>query len=138
MIYSFLCDPEDNGCGHSFEISCWISEYDAAIKGLKCPKCNNKESIRRNYEVDTINTSVIKSDSEITIGHLAERNSKRMSDEQKAKVNYEHNKYLFENPAQDLPAGMQRLRKKPIDGKYYPPQARQRKRKIKKKENKNG
>ena len=138
MIYTFLCDTESSGCGHSFEISCWISEYDASTKELKCPNCGKKQSIRRYYEVDNVNSSIIKSSTEITIGHLAQRNSERMSVEEKAKINYEHNKYLFENPIQDLPAGMKRLRQKPIDEKYYPPQARQRKRKIKKKENKNG
>lgn len=136
MIYTFICDPDENGCGHTFEISCWISEYDACTKELKCPECGKKESLVRDYLNDSVHTSVIKSDSEITIGHLAERNSKRMSAEEKARLNYEHNKYLFENPAQDLPAGMVRARKKPIDGKYYPPQPRQRKRKAQKKEQK--
>jgi len=130
-----VCDTDENGCGHTFEIHCWISEYDACTKELKCPQCGKKQSIKRDYQTDSIHTSVIKSDSEITIGHLAERNSKRMSAEQKARINYEHNKYLFEEPTNDLPNGMTRTRKNPIDRKYYPPQPRQRKRQLKKGKN---
>jgi hypothetical protein len=119
MVYSFICDTENGGCGHSFEISCFISEYDAATKELRCSKCNQKAGIRRDYFADKFSSSIKLSDDQITVGHLAHRNTEKMSEEQKAKLHYEHNKYRFENPQEkELPNGMVR-RKREYDN-YLP------------------
>ncbi len=108
--YTFLC----NNCQSQFDISCYISDYDATIKGLKCPKCKSTD-IYRDYQNDKISGRVVYQ----TLGMLAQKNSDKMSAEEKAKINYEHNKYKFEE-GNDLPKGMKRLRK-PIENKYLPP-----------------
>lgn len=108
--YTFLC----NKCQAQFDISCYISDYDATIKGLKCPQCKSLD-IYRDYQNDKISGRVVYQ----TLGMLAQKNSDKMSAEEKARINYEHNKYKFEE-GNDLPKGMKRLRK-PIENKYLPP-----------------
>lgn len=113
--YTFDC----NDCKNKFEITCWICEYDACIKLLECPKCNSR-NVQRDYITDKTTTSIILADDKLKLGELAKRNTERMSDEEKAALNYKHNEYLYNEPEHDLPSGMKRTRKKP-DG-YIPVQ----------------
>lgn len=108
--YTFLCE----NCQAQFNISCYISDYDATTKGLKCPKCESVD-VCRDYQTDKISGGVVHQ----TLGMLAQKNSDRMSDEEKARINYEHNKYKFEE-GNELPQGMKRIRK-PVQNKYLPP-----------------
>lgn len=134
MIYSFQCDPESGGCGESFEISCYISEYDAATKNIKCPKCNNKNNVIRDYLADKPHSSIKLSESELTVSHLAHRNTERLSDDEKAYLNYKHHEYLY-NDAQDLPEGMTRTRVKPKEGYLPIKTTNKRKRNLKRRSN---
>tara|TARA_R110002051_G_scaffold322194_2_gene412030 strand:+ start:2395 stop:2820 length:426 start_codon:yes stop_codon:yes gene_type:complete len=91
--YSYSCDPQDGGCGYFFTVSQNRSEY----KQLKrCPECK-KHRLIRDYETDTVHTSVKLSDSSVTLGHLADRNSSKMSADQKAVLKQKHNKHREEN-----------------------------------------
>ena len=85
-----------------------MSEYDSQPK---CPKCNSKKAVSRSYEDDLPVVSVIKGDSEITLGHLAERNGRRLEDQKQAieackpETKEDARKVLDEQ----LPAGMSRI-----------------------------
>ena len=103
--YSYTCDAEDGGCGHYFTVVQKISEYKAL---KKCPQCN-QDKLRRAYEDDIAYGSVKKSDGAITIGHLAERNTSRMSSSQRAELHAKHNAYKGSDSA--LPDGMKRVEK---------------------------
>ena len=106
--YTFLCDKQNNGCALEFSLVMSIAEY---TDGHTCPRCKRKKPVRRCYEADlpTTNTSVRKSDSNITIGHLAKRNNERLSSDEKAHLQHEHNAYKYEEPKRELPSGMSRM-----------------------------
>jgi len=74
--YSFECYDDDGGCGHYFEITCSMSEIEN--KRPKCPNCQKKSSVFRNYD----NNIYVFDSSPKTIGALADRNAARMSDEE--------------------------------------------------------
>ena len=57
-----------------------------------------------------MSTSVRCSDSEVTLGHLAERNSSRMSNDEKAGLKKGHNSYKEAGKGK-LPDGMSRVKK---------------------------
>jgi hypothetical protein len=110
--YSMSCEE----CEHEFEINCFISDYDGVMKGLSCPSCDSK-SVVRNYGRDLVTSTVAAQ----TLGSLAEKNASKMSDEAMARLNYKNHEYLFKDLDKPLPEGMKRIRKAPIDDKYYPP-----------------
>lgn len=107
--YSIIC----NKCKHKFEIQCLICDYNAVFKTIGCPKCNSLD-IYRDYIADGPRGFVARN----TLGMLAQKNSEKMSNEEKAELNYKHNKYRFENKS-ELPEGMKRL-KSDIPDKYLP------------------
>lgn len=107
--YSFLCED----CTNAFEINCFISDYDGVVKGMECPSCSSK-NVYRDYSTDKVSGQIKVQ----TLGMMAQKNSERMTDEQKAALNFEHKKYLYEE-GNELPAGMKRARK-PINDKYLP------------------
>lgn len=74
MIYQYICD----NCQNEFEI--YQSINDEPL--LRCEKCDCHQ-LRRIIS-GGIYTSVRKSDSELTLGHLADRNRSRFSEDQKA------------------------------------------------------
>ena len=110
--YSYTCDTEDGGCGHYFTVVQKLSKYKVL---KKCPECK-KHRLRRAYEDDIVYGSVKKSDGAITIGHLAERNTSRMSSGQREELHTKHNAYRGNNPK--LPEGMKRT-DKPKDKPWY-------------------
>lgn len=105
--YSYLCEK----CSNTFSLVFSIRDY---IEHPKCDDCGSK--CIRNYSEDLIslNMSIRKSDSELkTVGDLAQRNSERMSEDQKAHLYKKHNDYK-ETPSQkELPKGMTRVKKQP-------------------------
>lgn len=106
--YSFRCKK----CG-VFEVYVSIHKYDGTSK---CPTCNKKTSDRA-LDIDVtpeIFGGVVKSDSEITIGDLANRNRDRFSDDKKAELTKKHNEYKNTPSERELPSGMSRM-KKPED-----------------------
>lgn len=106
--YSFICQK----CDYQFSVYCSISKYTSTAK---CPKCKCSRT-NRNYNKDlsSMFSSVKKSDSELkTIGDLANRNSDRMSEDQKHNLYIKHNQYKEETPQKELPKGMSRIKKPP-------------------------
>lgn len=105
-LYTFQCCS----CQHIFEILVSYSEYEK-IKPI-CSKCKSK-NIGRLYSQDLQNIvgSVIKSDSDLKLGDLANRNRDRMSDDHKRHLYNKHNSYKNHNA--ELPSGMSRIKKGP-------------------------
>ena len=104
--YSYYC-PD---CKQKFELFFYIKDYN---EQPICVQCQSK-STHRLYADDilTQSTSIRKSDSELkTIGDLAQRNSERMSDDQKAALWKKHNSYKDEQFQKPLPTGMSRVKK---------------------------
>lgn len=104
--YSYYCE----NCESEFELFFYIKNY---VEKPKCSCCNSKKT-HRSYTKDviTLNTSVKKSDSELkTIGDLANRNSERMSEDQKADLYRKHNSYKETTEEKPLPKGMSRMKK---------------------------
>lgn len=71
-----------------------------------CPKCDISNTIRRNFEEDLPVNQIIKGDSEIKIGHLAQRNTEKFSEDEKQAIYRKNNAYKFAAPDRDLPKGM--------------------------------
>lgn len=103
-VYTFRCIK----CNHAFEIFASYSNY-GAIKN-KCPNCNSKKT-ERDYSIDLQNMTgtVIKSDGEIKLGDLANRNRDKMSEDHKAHLYKKHNEYKGKDI--ELPKGMSRIKK---------------------------
>ena len=96
--YTYECDGEKGGCGNIFSVLQKISKYKPL---KKCPECR-KHKLRRLFEVDNVSTSVRCSDSEITLGHLAERNSSRMSNDERSSLKKNHNSYKDAGKGDDI------------------------------------
>ncbi len=75
-----------------------------------CPKCG-ETSNSRNLLVDNPSTFVVRGDDQITLGELAERNSKRFSPDKKAHLFEKHNEYRNQTEDEDdaLPDGMTKI-----------------------------
>jgi len=108
--YTFQC----GGCGEVFSIFALMSEYSDK---QKCPSCKKTKLVSRKYDIDTVTVSgsVKKGDDEIKVGHLAKRNSEKLSDDEKRHLTEKHNAYKYEEPKTKLPKGMSRMGKKPSD-----------------------
>lgn len=78
--YSFLC--ETMSCRHSLEVYMSMAEYKPLIK---CPICK-KNSLNRDYGADCPTGSIILTDGNLTIGHLAKRNNERFSEDKKEAI----------------------------------------------------
>lgn len=103
--YTYYCSC----CKKNFERFSTLQNYTDVVK---CSICNNM--CGRNYSIDmpTINGSVKLATSEIkTLGHLAQRNTETMSQDQKDDLYRKHNSYKEEVPEKQLPKGMTRLKK---------------------------
>lgn len=105
--YSYHCQ----NCSGDFELFFYIKDY---IEKPKCTKCNSNNTHRMyTYDVLTQSASVRKSDSELrTIGDLAQRNSDKLSDDEKHHLYQKHNSYKYDTKEmKDLPSGMTRINK---------------------------
>lgn len=106
--YSYSC----NNCSSNFELFFYIKDY---IEHPRCAVCKSKKT-NRDYNKDALtqSASVRKLDCELkTIGDLAQRNSDRMSDDEKASLYLKHNAYKLEDNQKELPSGMSRMKKPP-------------------------
>jgi putative FmdB family regulatory protein len=104
--YTYLC----NSCSKKFEIVCSIANYK---EKTSCEFCKSKNTERCYIEdLLTLNTSVRLADSELkTIGHLANRNNEKFSDDQKIALYKKHNEYKEQTSQKELPSGMTRMKK---------------------------
>lgn len=104
--YTYGCDK----CNSSFELFFYIKDYKPNPKCIHCGAVSH-----RLYAVDVLSqsASVKKADSELkTIGDLAQRNSERMSDDQKISLYQQHNSYKeSKEETKPLPSGMSRIKK---------------------------
>ncbi len=107
--YTFLCDEDDSGCGHTFEIACSISEYEEKIdRPQTCPECRKIKSVRRDLQSDAI--MYVGDSTPKTLGAKCDKNSSRISADEKHHLNKKHNAYKEVAPSKPLPKGMSRTR----------------------------
>jgi putative FmdB family regulatory protein len=105
--YSYRCDS----CENTFSIVCSIREYEDTHL---CNTCGSKCSRDYLEDLSTLNASVKLGDNELkTLGHLAQRNTDRMSDDQRNELHRKHNSYKEDIPEKTLPKGMSRIKKPP-------------------------
>lgn len=104
--YTYYCDV----CKYTFEKFAYISDYQP--KEL-CPQCYNAKDVSRALDEDiiTIYNNVVANNNNITLKQLADRNTKRMSRDEKINKYYDQNKYKWEGEDKDLPNGMTRVTK---------------------------
>jgi putative FmdB family regulatory protein len=104
--YTYECDK----CQSVFSVICSISNYN---EHPKCDACSSKKTHRRYLEdCSTINSSVRLGDNELkTLGDLAQRNTERMSDDEKRHIYEKNNAYKQTQSTNALPTGMSRLKK---------------------------
>lgn len=103
--YTYFCDK----CKLTFSIVSNIRDYKNKIK------CDNCSTVcERSYDIDlpTIHGNIKLAVSEIkTLGHLAQRNTETMSQDQKDALYRKHNSYKEDATEKPLPKGMNRLKK---------------------------
>ena len=80
---------------------------DYAVSDVKCPQCESS-NIARDFSADLPTSTVVKADTEIKLGHLAHRNTERMSNDEKMALALKNNAYKYEGEDKDLPTGMRR------------------------------
>jgi hypothetical protein len=103
--YTYNCDK----CDRVFTIICSISQYQ---DNVLCTKCNNQCIRAYNIDMPTIQGAIKLAASEIkTLGHLAQRNTETMTQDQKDELYRKHNSYKENAPEKPLPKGMKRLKK---------------------------
>lgn len=103
--YTYYCDE----CDCNFSILSNISSYQDKIE---CSKCGALSSRAYGIDLPTIQGSIKLGVSEIkTLGHLAQRNTETMSQDQKDELYRKHNSYKEQVPEKPLPKGMKRLKK---------------------------
>ncbi len=86
--YTFCCEA----CKIVFDTFSTYNEYTG--KAI-CPECT-KETDVRDFRTDLPAGYVKLSDNQLKLGHLASRNSERMSADQKAELYRKHNAYKYE------------------------------------------
>jgi hypothetical protein len=106
MIYAFECD-----CGSKFDVSCPMS----AISDLKpeCPNCGKKKGVYRDF------SSILFIAPQKTLGSLAEKNSRGMSEDHKNHLNKKFNEYKNQPFTGKLPEKA-KIYKRNKDGKRIP------------------
>ena len=101
--YSYICDTENEGCGHFFSVFQNLSQYKPL---KKCPSCSKHRLIRA-YEEDHVYSSTKSSTKGMTLGSLADKNTSRLSADEKESLRKKHNEYKGTNN-KPLPKGMKR------------------------------
>lgn len=105
--YTFCCEA----CKKKFELFMTFAKYSDK---QHCPFCGSKETSRSySDDLSNISGSVIKSDGELKLGDLANRNRDRLSQDEKEHLYHKHNSYKDQDLAKSLPKGMSRLKKQP-------------------------
>lgn len=84
--YTFKCKD----CKFIYELFSSIKDYDSLDK--KCEKCRSSNT-HRMYDLDGVTGSVVKSDDQLTVGGLADRNRDRFSEDQKEHIYQQTNAY---------------------------------------------
>jgi putative FmdB family regulatory protein len=105
--YTFIC----NDCKNKFELFLTFAQYS---ENQSCTLCDSNNT-NRSYADDltTISGSVVKSDGELKLGDLANRNRDKLSQDEKEHLHHKHNAYKDPDLTKQLPKGMTRLKKQP-------------------------
>lgn len=108
--YTYQCYKDDGGCDHVFEIACTIAEYQEkhADKQHTCPNCRKRKPVNRNYQID--GPMYVGDSTPKTLGALADRNTSKISVDEKHHLNKVHNEYKEKAPTKELPDGMTRIK----------------------------
>lgn len=88
--YTYECYADKRGCGHIFEVK--LPANEIADYKARCPNCKKKSSTGRNFTADLSNVHVGHASPQ-TLGALAERNTSKLSNDERAKINQENNAY---------------------------------------------
>ena len=99
-LYSFICDKDNNGCGNTFEVTATMTDAPALYP--TCPTCGANQPVRRNYQAEQ--TTVINATPK-TLGMLADRNTSKMSSDEKNAIYMENNEYKHKPFKGKLPDG---------------------------------
>jgi hypothetical protein len=112
--YTFQCNPDRGGCGKRFSLILSFAQYDVK-SNKKCPYCRHINSVDRDYTEDlsTLYQNVKLGDEQLKLGHLAKRNTERLSKDEKDHIIKKNNAYKYESSDKSLPKGMSRLGKNP-------------------------
>lgn len=106
--YSFHCET----CNNDFDLFMTISAYQMPAE---CPECKANKIVR-SYVPPT--GCVKKGDDEITVGHLAHRNTERMSEDRKESIYVKNNAYRENPPPFKKPAPKKKFNFKSFRDKY--------------------
>ena len=100
--YEYLCDEDDGGCGNIIEVSCLMSERENNLP-KSCPKCKKRKSIRQLYGVGALHMPS-------TLGSLADKQTGKMSDDEKHHLTKKHNAYKETNNSwESTPHGIKHI-----------------------------
>lgn len=102
--YTYICEK----CNRKIEL---IAHYSKYQKTIACNECGAE--CQRSLQDDLGSGFVKLSDHELKLGHLAQRNSERFSDDYKAELKRKHNEYKEQEPSKPLPKGMSRVQRQP-------------------------
>ena len=84
--YQFYCDPDEGGCGNATEISCSFDDKEKS-RPKSCRKCRKRKAI-----IEIFGGGAYLFIPE-TLGHTMDRNSSKMSEDEKHHLNKKHNEY---------------------------------------------
>lgn len=105
--YTYIC----NTCNKKFELFLSFSNYS---ENQQSPCCDSQSYRAYVDDCAQSNGFVRLADSEIkTLGHLAQRNTENMTNDQKQELYYKHNEYKNIESTKPLPKGMSRIQKGP-------------------------
>lgn len=92
--YLFECEK----CDHTEEIVAHMSD----VKGLRptCPDC--KQPLIRDFAAESVSVS----EGPKTVGMLAQRNTEKLSSDERKYINDKNTEYLRKTPDKSLPEGM--------------------------------
>ena len=98
--YIFECFKEDGGCGKVFE----LVESMVAISTLRpfCPKCRKIKAVSRSFAKETPHIH----EGYKTVGMLADRQTAKLSADEKAHMSKKQNEYKKKKPNIAPPPGM--------------------------------
>jgi hypothetical protein len=98
--YIFECYAEDGGCGYIFEVE--APAEDASKLKPACLSCNQRKPVSRNYQLESVSVFDV---SPKTVGALAERNTERLSEDEKSSIFRRNNEYKNQPFTGSLPDG---------------------------------
>lgn len=98
--YIYECFEDDGGCGTQYEQRQSVSEL--ATYKPRCPTCKKRKCVKRNLTAELSDVYFTNSQPQ-TLGALAEKNTSRLSNDERAHIVRENNKYKDEPFQGSLP-----------------------------------